>query len=153
MSWGWRGLSRWAGCAGGEKRHLNTEAAGLLEAGRHPGKQVALLLEAEEAGKVSLSLRGLLSGLLIPGKEPREQAAQREISKGWGSWSWQGHLKGCLLRWTQASWPALWMISPPLQPPGSAAPRHPSAPSTYKLRAPSAWTRTPQRTLISKGWK
>ena len=59
-------MSWWAGCAGGEKRHLNTEAAGLLEAGRHPGKQVALLLEAEEAGKVSLSLRGLLSGLLIP---------------------------------------------------------------------------------------
>lgn len=49
-----------------ERKDILTKAAGLLEAGRHPGKQVALLLEAEEAGKVSLSLRGLLSGLLIP---------------------------------------------------------------------------------------
>ena len=37
-----------------------------MEAGRHPGKQAALLLEAEEAGKVSLSLRDRLGGLLIP---------------------------------------------------------------------------------------
>lgn len=45
---------------------FSTKEAGLLEAGRHPVKQAALLLEAEETGKVSLSLRDRLSGLLIP---------------------------------------------------------------------------------------
>lgn len=119
---------------------FNTKGAALLEAGRPPGKQAALLLEAEEAGKVSLSLRDRLGGLLIPPqvKSREKRQLNGRCSEGWGSWLWRGHLKGCRapLRWTQASWPTLWVVSPSLQPLRSAAPRHPSAPSTQELGAP-----------------
>ena len=67
---------------------FNTKGAALLEAGRHPGKQAAPLLEAEEAGKVSLSLRDRLGGLLIPPQVKSQEKRQLNgrCSEGWGSW-------------------------------------------------------------------
>lgn len=79
-------------------RREKTSAQKLgFEAGRHPVKQAALLLEAEETGKVSLEPErpAQWPPCPTPGKVLREEAAQWEMLwKGGGSWLGRGHLKG-----------------------------------------------------------